>query len=163
MGSSHEICETLKLPVFCGRADAPAVESGGRIGLAEKPWPVRVEHRLLAGPGHPVSATLEEGDRVGGFAVMEAPGHSPGHLAFWRPAHRVLILGDVLFNLSLATGRACLLLPPRLLTRDPVRNLASARRLAALDPVTVCFGHGPPLRDGKRFRRFVEHAEVGGQ
>jgi hydroxyacylglutathione hydrolase len=159
-GSSHEVCEKLGLPLLCGEADVAEVESGGRAGFDEKPLLVRAEHRLLAGPGHPVSETLAEGDRVGEFSVLEVPGHSPGHLAFWRQSDRVLILGDVVFNLRLPSGRKGLQLPPNLLTTDPERNLASARRLAELEPEIVCFGHGPPLRDGELFRRFVRDAKV---
>lgn len=160
MGASHRVCQELGLPLLCGETDVAAAESGGRIGLADKPWPVRVAQRLLAGSGHPVDATLKQGDRVAGFSVLEVPGHSPGHLAFWREEDRVLVLGDVVFNLRTSTGRPGLQLPPRLLTPDPLMNLASARRLAALDPEVVCFGHGPPLRDGERFKRFVAAASV---
>jgi hydroxyacylglutathione hydrolase len=160
MGSSHELCETLGLPLMCGEADVVAAESGGRKGLAERPWPRRLQHRLMAGPGHPVDQTLSEGDEIAGFVVFEVPGHSPGHLAFWREQDRLLVLGDVLFNLRLPTGRPGLQLPPLALTADPVTNLASARRLGALRPEIVCFGHGPPLRDGDRFQRFVADAMV---
>jgi glyoxylase-like metal-dependent hydrolase (beta-lactamase superfamily II) len=152
MGASHDLCRALDVPLLCGEADVAAAESGGRAGLREKPWPVRVEHRLLAGAGHPVAATLKEGDRLGDFTVLEVPGHSPGHLAFWRVEDRVLVLGDVLFNLRLVRGRPGLRLPPALLTADPDENLTSARRIAALDPAIVCFGHGPPLRYGARMR-----------
>lgn len=38
---------------------------------------------------------------------------------------------------------------------DPARNRQSARKLAALEPALVCFGHGPPLRDTQRFVEFV--------
>jgi hydroxyacylglutathione hydrolase len=154
MGSTHELCEKLGVPLLCGKADVATAESGGRNQLAEMPLPVRVEHRLLAGPGHPVSDTLGEGDRIAGFAVLEVPGHSPGHLAFWREQDRVLVLGDVVFNLP------ALRLPPALFTPDPATNLRSARRLAALEPEVVCFGHGPPLRDPERFQRFVANAAV---
>jgi hydroxyacylglutathione hydrolase len=155
MGSSHEVCERLGLPFLCGQADAAAAESGGRAGLDERPAPMRIAHRLVAGPGHPVAGTLGEGDSAGGFTVLEVPGHSPGHLAFWRESDRVLVLGDVLFNINPRTGRAGLQLPPDVLTTDPERNLISARRLAALEPRVVCFGHGPPLRDPERLQRFV--------
>jgi hydroxyacylglutathione hydrolase len=159
-GSSHEICTKLGLPLRCGEADVVAVESGGRADLSKRPLFVRIEHRLLAGPGHAVSSTLREGDEIADFAVLEVPGHSPGHLAFWREADRVLILGDVLFGLNAATGRPGLHLPPALFTPDPERNLESARRLAQLEPEIVCFGHGPPLRDGARLREFVARARL---
>lgn len=162
MGASHAICGQLNLPLMCGAADVEAAESGGRIGLATRPLPMRLAHRLVAGAGHPVSRTLSAGDEVGGFAVLETPGHTPGHLAFWRERDRVLVLGDVLFNVNPATARADLRLPAPMLTRDPALNLASARRLAALRPDVVCFGHGPPLRNPKQFRRFVEAAALDG-
>ena len=34
-------------------------------------------------------------------------------------------------------------------------NRRSARKVAALGPRLVAFGHGPPLRDGERFASFV--------
>lgn len=158
MGASHEICEALNLPLLCGEADVAVAESGCRLGLADKPWPVRIEHRLLAGPGHSVSETLKEGDQIAGFSVLETPGHSPGHLAFWREEDRVLVVGDVVFNKRPSTGRAGLLLAPAMMTPDPETNLASARRLSALEPEVICFGHGPPLRDPERFQEFIAGA-----
>ena len=41
-------------------------------------------------------------------------------------------------------------------TPDPARNRESARRLAALEPALVCFGHGPPLRDTRKFVQFAD-------
>jgi hydroxyacylglutathione hydrolase len=154
MGSSHEICTKLDLPLLCGAGDVATAESGGRNRLPTMPPPLRAWYRLMAGPGHRVSATLREGDELDDFTVLEAPGHSPGHLAFWRERDRLLLLGDVLFNLPR------LRLPLTMLTEDPATNLASARRLAALEPEVVCFGHGPPLRDPARFQRFVATARA---
>jgi glyoxylase-like metal-dependent hydrolase (beta-lactamase superfamily II) len=45
--------------------------------------------------------------------------------------------------------------PPEFFTPDPAQNRESARKLAALEPALVCFGHGPPLRDTKKFTDFV--------
>jgi glyoxylase-like metal-dependent hydrolase (beta-lactamase superfamily II) len=39
---------------------------------------------------------------------------------------------------------------------DPALNRASARKLRALDPAVVAFGHGPPLRDLARFHAFID-------
>jgi glyoxylase-like metal-dependent hydrolase (beta-lactamase superfamily II) len=161
MGAAHEVCGALGLPLICGEADVPAVESGARLGLENRPLPVRIEHRLIAGPGHPVSDTLKEGDHVAGFSVLEVPGHAPGHLAFWREQDRVLLLGDVVYGLRVPSGRAGLQLPPNSFTPNPHQNLESARRLAALEPAVVCFGHGPPLYEGDRFREFVAGARIG--
>ena len=39
---------------------------------------------------------------------------------------------------------------------DPRLNRDSARRLAALRPEVVLFGHGPPLRDPDKFAAAVD-------
>jgi glyoxylase-like metal-dependent hydrolase (beta-lactamase superfamily II) len=68
----------------------------------------------------------------------------------------VLILGDVLFHRNPATLRKGPQEPFPFLTFDRGMSIASARRLAALGPNVICFGHGAPLMDGSEFSRFVE-------
>jgi glyoxylase-like metal-dependent hydrolase (beta-lactamase superfamily II) len=58
-------------------------------------------------------------------------------------------------DMNLITGIPGLHEPPGYYTPDPPRNRESARRLAALEPALVCFGHGPPLRDTRKFVDFV--------
>ena len=36
---------------------------------------------------------LREGDEVAGFEVLDTPGHSAGHVSYWRESDRVLVLG----------------------------------------------------------------------
>lgn len=151
-GASRYLCQTLGIPLWCGRADVRAMESGK---MESRSWIGRLVGRLAAGPGHPVNRALREGDEVGGFAVIEVPGHTAGHVAYWRESDRTLILGDVLFNAHLLTGRVGLHEPPAVFTSDPGLNRRSARKLARLRPALVCFGHGPPLRDGGRFAEFI--------
>jgi len=155
-GASHAICERLHIPLWCGEGDAHAMETPGAIKNSQAPgWLNRFQERFWTGPPHPVARALKEGDEVAGFEVLEVPGHSPGHVAYWRESDRVLVLGDVLNGMNVRTGRRGLHEPPEIFTPDPVRNRASARRLAALEPELVCFGHGPPLRDPAELRRFI--------
>jgi glyoxylase-like metal-dependent hydrolase (beta-lactamase superfamily II) len=155
-GASHFIAEALGIPVWCGEGDREALESGDPATVLLKPrGEARRFARALAGPAHPVSRTLREGDEVGGFTVIESPGHTPGHIAFWRSDDRVLVLGDVLFNRNPVTLRRGLAEPFAIFTWDPAVNRASARKLAALGPELICFGHGAPLRDAEAFQRFV--------
>jgi glyoxylase-like metal-dependent hydrolase (beta-lactamase superfamily II) len=156
-GSSHAICELLGIPLWCGQADVRAMETPGGVANANPPsWQTFVQRRFWTGPPHPVAGALSEGDEVAGFTVLESPGHSPGHVAFWRESDRVLVIGDVLTNIDARTGRVGLHEPLRAFTPDPARNRDSARRLAALEPALVCFGHGPPLRNARALREFVE-------
>jgi glyoxylase-like metal-dependent hydrolase (beta-lactamase superfamily II) len=143
-GATHEVCEKLGLPLWCGEHDADAMEQG-TIEQMQPDHPVnRVISRFWLGPPHPVARRLREGDEVAGFVVLDAPGHSPGHIALWRESDRTLVCGDVFFNMP------SLRPPPRLLTYDPQQNRASMRRLAELRPALALFGHGPPLRDPDR-------------
>lgn len=156
VGASHAICDHFGVPLWCGEGDREAIQSGDLSGILPRPrsWVARLG-KILAGPSHPVSRTLGEGDGVRGFTVLECPGHTPGHLAFWRESDRVLVLGDVVFHRNPATFRKGLTEPFGAATTDPRLNRDSARKLAALDPVVICFGHGPPLRDPQRFQDFV--------
>jgi hydroxyacylglutathione hydrolase len=142
-GSSHAVCEALGVPLWAGATDADDIEQARR-----RLPPSRVASVLLKLPApaaHPVARRLREGDEIGhGFVVLDAPGHSLGHVALWREADRTLILGDVFFNVR-APGP-----PPRFLTIDPELNRASMRRLAQLRPALTLFGHGAPLRDPAR-------------
>ena len=156
-GCSRAVCRAFKIPFFCGDGDREAAESGDQGTLLPSAGTVRTRLiNVLSGPGHPVSGTLSQGDEIGGVEVIETPGHTPGHLAFWEPKTRVLILGDVLFHRNPVTLRKGLSEPFRFATFDRASNLRSARKLTALNPETVCFGHGVPLTDRDVFKRFVE-------
>jgi hydroxyacylglutathione hydrolase len=144
-GSSHAVCTALGIPLWCGARDRKAVEAGKVVTKGG---------RMVPGPrAHPVSRGLEEGDDVAGFTVLDVPGHSPGHIALWRESDRTLICGDVMFGPDAITGR--MREPFPVMSADPRRNRDSARRLAALDPALVCFGHGKPLRDPAAFKAAV--------
>jgi glyoxylase-like metal-dependent hydrolase (beta-lactamase superfamily II) len=154
-GASKAVCVALDVPLWCGEGDRHAMETGDFAGVIPDNLNTRMQGRFWTGPPHRVARVLSEGDEVAGFTVLETPGHSPGHLAFWRASDRTLLLGDVLNGMHLVTTARGLHEPPVLFTVDPVLNRASARRLAALEPAIVCFGHGPPWRDTEAFVRFV--------
>lgn len=155
-GSTHAICETLAIPLWCGELDAPAAEDPALM-RAGKPVSAydRLIDRLWTGPGHPVARRLQEGDEIAGFTVLDTPGHTIGHIALWRASDGVLIAGDVLNGINLTTGRRGLHEPPAAFSTDPARNRESARRLAELRPALVCFGHGPPIRDPDALSAFA--------
>lgn len=154
-GSSHQLCQTLGLPLWCGEADAPAVQDG-RIRERMPAHPIAWAFATaFAGPAHPVARRLHEGDEVAGWRVLDTPGHSLGHISLWRESDRTLICGDVFTNIDTLTGLPGLHEPKGFFTPDPVRNRESMRRLAALEPALVCFGHGRPLRDPARLAAFA--------
>jgi hydroxyacylglutathione hydrolase len=154
-GSSHEVCDILSLPFWVGAGDVPAAEDG-QIRRRMPSHPINgLIGRVFPGPGHPVAKALKEGDMVAGFEVLDTPGHSAGHVSFWREADRTLVCGDVFTNIDTITGIPGLHEPKGFFTPDPARNRESMRRLAALEPELVCFGHGRPLHGAGKLSRFV--------
>ena len=154
-GASHRVCEQFALPYWVPEEDAPAAEDPSLIGARQPQHPVaQFFARTMTGPAHRVDRRLREGDEVAGFRVLTTPGHSAGHVTYWRESDGVMILGDVLNNMDVITGVPGLRLPKTYLTPDPARNRESARRLGRLEPSVVLFGHGAPLRDRRRFVDF---------
>jgi len=155
-GSSHAVCEALNIPLWAHELDAPAVEDPSLIRKRQPPAAINtVMDRIFTGPAHPVQRTIGEGDEVAGFEVLHTPGHSVGHVCFWRESDRVLIAGDVV-----NTQNPLTLFPRHLrepfdfFTPDPQENRRSIRRLGALQPRVVGVGHGPIWRDTQRFVDF---------
>ena len=106
-------------------------------------WPFQLG-LALGIPKHPpcdVDESLADGDEVGPLRVLHAPGHSPGHLAFFWPERRTLFAGDAIstwpefwpgwkaFNLN------------------EEQHAASLRRMAELDAEIVGVGHGDPITE----------------
>jgi hydroxyacylglutathione hydrolase len=160
-GAMKRLAARFGVPVWCGTADREATETG-RLVLSpalDRPGLSTVVNAAAGFDGTPVARTLADGDSLtAGFTVLHTPGHSPGHVSFWRETDRTLICGDVFFNMHLLTTVPGLRQPPDLLTLDPTENRVSERRLAALEPSTVGFGHGPVLSDdaARKLRNFVQ-------
>jgi glyoxylase-like metal-dependent hydrolase (beta-lactamase superfamily II) len=159
MGSSHAVCEKLGLPFWVGRDDVAAAEDPGELAqdFARVPFFGALPRnrlgdlllRATSGPGHPVDHALQEGDAVDDFVVLEVPGHTRGHLAFWREADGVLIGGDVVFNYPR------LMAPPGPINADNDAVKGSIAKIAALAPTVALFGHGPPLHDHVRLAQLA--------
>lgn len=103
-----------------------------------------------------------------GWRAVHTPGNMPGHVALFRDADRILIPGDALATvrqesaISVATQSGGVEGPPLNFTPDRDEALASARRLAALQPAAMVPSHGQPetgaaLREGLR-RLATEYA-----
>ena len=154
-GASHEVCEALGIPYWVPENDVDAAEDPSLIGDRQPSHPIaQFFTRVFTGPGHPVDRHLHEGDEIAGFRVLDTPGHSAGHVVFWRESDRVLVIGDVLVNMDQMLGYPKFGLPKDWLTPDPARNRESAKKLGPLEPELVLFGHGRPLRNPRKFADF---------
>ena len=93
-GSSHAICQRLSIPLWCGEEDVAAMETPGAVVAEKAPsWLRDVQERWWVGAPQLVERALHEGDEVAGFEVLDTPGHTRGHVSFWRESDRVLVAG----------------------------------------------------------------------
>ena len=90
------------------------------------------------------------------WECIPTPGHTPGHVAFFRAGDRVLITGDAVVTADLNSGWGFLLWalrlnrqrisgPPWYSTWNWRTAKASVPALAGLDPRVLASGHGVPM------------------
>ncbi|MUG69365.1 MULTISPECIES: MBL fold metallo-hydrolase [Paenibacillus] len=107
--------------------------------------------------------TLRESDRIGAYRVIEVPGHSPDHLAFWDEREKRLFAGDHLIR---HISSNAFVEPDREGNRIPtlVAYARSLTKCLELKADIVYTGHGEPVDRpheliGKRLARIEEKAE----
>ena len=142
-GAAGTISDALGIPVVCHHADA-AVVRGERC--AGSGWHFRLGRAFLEGRPCPAVVGVEEGDRVGEFEVVHAPGHSDGHVVYFRERDGVAVVGDVV-NTGSGWGRGPARpgTPPAHLSVDVEENRRSISRLRSLRPRLLLPGHGPAV------------------
>src|SRR5438045_3591410 len=102
-GVARTVCKRFGVPLACHEADVPAME--GRSPMLPDNRLVRALSLLWSGPPHPVDRPLRDGDEVGEFRVVHTPGHTPGHVVFFRDSDRVAVVGDLVLHLGHRLGR----------------------------------------------------------
>jgi len=86
-----------------------------------------------------------------GWKWIHTPGHTDGHVAFYRESDRCLIVGDAFSTtkaesvLAIASQKPELHGPPAYYTSDWDAAKTSVEVLARLKPQTVAPGHGSPM------------------
>ncbi len=142
----------LELPYLDGRAAYPPPDpgvGGGLMSLLSPLYPrgpFNVRRWL-----HPLPPDGSV-PHMAGWRWLHTPGHTPGHVSFWREADCALIAGDAFITtkqesaLAVATQRVEMHGPPMYFTPDWLQSRRSVERLAALEPDFVITGHGRPLQ-----------------
>jgi len=158
IGGVREIAAMTGAQVLMHEADVVRLRIGMREALREL-RPSAFVAALTRGPED--AKPLDDGavlPGLGGLEVVHTPGHTPGSVCLHVPAHRLLIVGDVLQVL-----RGQVALPSYVFTEDMALARRSIARLAELDIDTICFAHYPTLRHGGReaLRALAERARSG--
>jgi glyoxylase-like metal-dependent hydrolase (beta-lactamase superfamily II) len=145
----------LEHPYLTGKQEYPAPKvgaGGGMMSLLSPLYPrgpVDLGNRLRA---LPITERVMPTPAMTGWEIVHTPGHTPGHVSFFRPQDRTLIAGDAFcttkpesfFEAALAQQPE-LHGPPAYFTQDWGLARQSVQRLAGLEPLIVAPGHGKPL------------------
>lgn len=110
---------------------------------------------------------VSEGDAVGSFRVIVAPGHTPGHIALYNEKTGVLLAGDA-FQVRGGVAVSGQLRPtfpfPAWATWNKEAAIQSARKLVHLSPTLLGVGHGHFLTDPKAaMSRAIRQAQVAAE
>lgn len=165
-GAAGALARRWDIPVFVHQAELP-MAAGRYIPEFSMPldrwliapflWslPARARRRVeAAGDITDVVQSLPRDGKMPGlpeWVAVPTPGHTAGHVAYWRSRDGVLITGDAVVTVNLNSirgllpGRQDLSGPPWYTTWNWKLAMESARRLAELGPRLLAPGHGPPL------------------
>ena len=152
----------LEKPFLTGQSSYPPPDTSADGGIMPKlaplfprsPVDVSAHLQLL-----PEDGTVPP---LPGWRWVHTPGHTPGHVSFFRDSDRTLISGDAVISTGqesayeVATQRLEMHGPPRYFTPDWDAARESVRRLAALEPELVVTGHGRALA-GPAMRGALRH------
>ncbi len=154
----------LERPYLDGTAAYPPGDpsvGGGLMALLSPLYPTKpvdVSARLRTLPDDGSIPPLP------GWRWIHTPGHSPGHVSFWREADRTLIVGDAFITVAGEGAYATAVQapelhgPPMYFTIDWEAARRSVQELAALGPERVVAGHGRALQGPELHRGLHELA-----
>jgi glyoxylase-like metal-dependent hydrolase (beta-lactamase superfamily II) len=162
VSAATELAEEWNVPVYAHRLEFPYLTGereypkpnvgagGGMMSLLSPLYPrgpldLRPRLNDIGSEGH-------EAATMPGWRLLETPGHTPGHVSFWREEDRVLIPGDAFCTTKPESFFEAALVqnpevhgPPAYFTSDWIAAGVSVRKLAALGPEVVAPGHGKPM------------------
>ncbi len=167
-GSALTLARLWDRPVYVHRDEMPLV-FGGISTFADYANPLdrwlilpllqalgsrRAEAIIARASFKDVARPLDPAAPLPGLPEWEAiptPGHTPGHVAFFRRSDRVLIAGDALVTVNLNSPWGLMLTrqevsgPPWYTTWNWQLAKQSVASLALLEPVVLAGGHGVPM------------------
>ena len=160
---------SLGAPVYCHPQERLAAESPSSFrdywDLSKlSSWARFFYPKLLrhwdGGPVE-VAGTVQEGDEVAGFRVIELPGHAPGQIGLFRDSDRLALVSDCFYTVDVQTGiRRAAAVPHPAFNQDTDRARESIHKLAALDPAVAWPGHARPVA-GPNVEAQLRHAAGG--
>jgi glyoxylase-like metal-dependent hydrolase (beta-lactamase superfamily II) len=153
----------LEIPFVTGRSQYPPADPtiGGFLALLGRFF--QTETIDLGDRVRP----LESGGELPGLTGWEwhhTPGHTPGHVAFFRPQDGTVLAGDAITTVNLDSFFATAVnaqrvgRPPSPSTTDWMAAKESVKLIAGLRPFTIACGHGKPMSGGTAVMQLAELA-----
>ncbi len=141
----------VELPFLTGKKSYPEPDPTVEGGMVAKMSPLFPNEPVQLGDH--VQALPDNGSvpHMPGFRWIHTPGHTEGHVSFFREEDRVLIVGDAFVTVKqeylykVLTQELEISGPPRYLTTDWQAAKESVISLEALKPSVAVTGHGLPM------------------
>ncbi len=142
----------MEIPYLTGKSSYPPPDPtvGGGL-MTYMAWvypssPIDIWSRINVLPAEGMIPGLKE------WKWIHTPGHSPGHVSFYRELDRVLIAGDAFVTTNQESAFSVMMQkkkmhgPPKYFTYDWIAAENSVMELADLHPKVAASGHGKPMR-----------------
>jgi glyoxylase-like metal-dependent hydrolase (beta-lactamase superfamily II) len=158
-GSARELAEEWDVEIYAHRLEIPFVNGSSKYPPPDPTVGGFMSQviRFLPNKKMDVGANLRELS-VGRlpwlpeWEILETPGHSPGHVSYFRREDSTLIAGDAFCTVDqnsmtdTLAQRQKVSIPPPYYTCDWQSAERSVRKLAELRPKVLAAGHGIPMR-----------------
>ncbi len=108
---------------------------------------------------------VEQPQSMSGWRVIETPGHTPGHVSFFREADGVLVAGDAFCTIDqdsmigMISKKPQVNRPPAYYTINWEQAHDSVRKLGEVSPRLLAAGHGEPMGGDEALWQLRELAE----
>ncbi len=160
IGAIHELTQEWDVPVYAHEGELPYLTgkadylpSDPTVGGGLMSWVSPLYPRQGVNLGDRVQALPEDGSipPLPEWRWVHTPGHTPGHVAFFRERDRFLLAGDAFTTvkqeslLAVITQTKEIHGPPQYFTTDWEQAHESVKRLAELQPAFAVTGHGLPI------------------
>ncbi|WP_026673246.1 MBL fold metallo-hydrolase [Alkalihalobacterium bogoriense] len=141
----------LEIPYITGKISYPNPDPTVEGGMVAKLSSLFPNEPINLGDHVSALPTDNTVPHMPGFTWVHTPGHTPGHVSFFREEDRTLLAGDAFVTVkqeslySVLTQEQEISGPPRYLTPDWKAAWESVKTLASLKPNVAVTGHGLPM------------------
>jgi glyoxylase-like metal-dependent hydrolase (beta-lactamase superfamily II) len=158
-GSARELAEQWDVEIYAHRLEVPFLNGSSKYpppdptvgGFMSQVIRFLPNKKMNVGPNLR-ELSLGRLPWLPEWEILETPGHSPGHVSFFRSEDSTLLAGDAFCTVDqnsmtdTLSQRQKVSIPPPYYTCDWQSAERSVKKLAELRPKVLAAGHGIPMR-----------------